>query len=574
MALHPTRDVVLLNSDTEVYGNWLDRLRNVAHRGPRTATVTPLSNNATIASYPRFLQDSPYPLETGYETLDRLTAKINAGVEAEAPTGIGFCMYLRSDALTDVGLFDEAAFGKGYGEENDFCQRAIERGWRNIIAADTFVRHLGGASFQGEKRKRIDAAMKVMARRHPGYQAAVEAFIRQDPLRPARTRLDWERLKQQAREENVLIVCHNRGGGTERHVQEDTQRLIDEGKGVFYLRPERGRPTHVRLGQPACRQLLNMRSFKLADTEVLAAALEGLRITRIHSHGLVDFAADAPKQLLALVRALEVPLHVDIHDYKVICPRLNLADQDGRYCKEPNEDKCDLCLTTLGNDFGVTSIRYWRRIHRRVLMAAEAVWVPDHDVAERIVRYYPGIHCFVTPHESLDASTVKFRAPRLQPAERLRVVVIGGISKIKGFDVLLACAQHAQKRSLPIDFVVMGYSVNDRLLEMAGVVVTGKYLEHEAEAKLHSLAPHVVWFPATWPETYSYTLSLALQCGYPVFAFDLGAIARRLRDLEHTAGLFPLAHAKQPGKLNQLFIQYRAGLLPAQGHREPLSAIQ
>lgn len=569
-ALHPQRDVVLLNADTEVYGNWLDRLRTAALRHPRTATVTPLSNNATICSYPRFLHDNPYPLETDYKTLDRQTARVNAGVEVEAPTGVGFCMYLRRDALADVGPFDETAFGKGYGEENDFCQRAIARRWRNVIAADIFVRHLGGASFQGEKTQRIAASLKVLVRRHPGYHKAVEEFIGRDPLAAARRRLDWERLKGRSRQENVLIVCHSRGGGAERHVQEDTQRLRQEGKGVFYLRPERGRPSRVRLGHPACRQLLNLGSVKLAKTKALAAILKELRITRIHSHGLVDFTADAPKQLQALVQLLKVPLHVDVHDYKIICPRLNLVDQHGRYCGEPDEAACDNCLTVHGNDFGVNSIRGWRNMHRRVLRSVEAVWVPDADVAERLARYYPEIKCVVTPHDSQDAEAVKIRPPVLQGSEPLRVVVIGAISKIKGFAVLLACARDAQKRRLPIEFVVMGYSLNDCLLEQAGVVVTGRYCEHEAEEKLRSLSPHAVWFPALWPETYSYTLSLALKCGCKVFAFDLGAIARRLRDTAHAGGLLPLTLADDPRKMNQRFMKYRTAHLSAQEmSREP-----
>ena len=59
--LHQDRDVVLLNADTEVFDGWLDRLQQAASRHPRTGTVTPLSNNATICSYPRFLQDNPFP---------------------------------------------------------------------------------------------------------------------------------------------------------------------------------------------------------------------------------------------------------------------------------------------------------------------------------------------------------------------------------------------------------------------------------------------------------------------------------------------------------------------------------
>ena len=51
-ALPPGRDVVLLNSDTLVAPGWLKELRDVAYSAPDIGTVTPLSNDATILSYP------------------------------------------------------------------------------------------------------------------------------------------------------------------------------------------------------------------------------------------------------------------------------------------------------------------------------------------------------------------------------------------------------------------------------------------------------------------------------------------------------------------------------------------
>ena len=56
-------------------------------------------------------------------------------------------MYVRRAALTDIGLFDADTFGHGYGEENDFCVRASARGWRHLLACDTFVYHEGSVSF-------------------------------------------------------------------------------------------------------------------------------------------------------------------------------------------------------------------------------------------------------------------------------------------------------------------------------------------------------------------------------------------------------------------------------------------
>lgn len=560
MALHPDRDVVLLNSDTEVFDGWLDRLRQVAYRHDRTATVTPLSNNSTICSYPRFLQDNPFPLELGYGELDRLASTVNAGVEVEAPTGVGFCMYIKHTALAVVGRFDEAAFGRGYGEENDFCQRAIQKGWRNIIAADVFVHHWGQASFQGQKAKRVREALKTLDRLHPNYQKDVARFIERDPLGGVRCRLDNARLKRLRLKKNVLIACHNRGGGAERHVQEEIQRLSREGYGIYLLRPMAGLPSHAVLRHPTAKSLPNLPPIPLADTGAMTAALMKLCVTEIHTHSLVDFVPESPDYLVALAKALGARWKANLHDYKVICPRINLANENGFYCGEPPETVCDRCLAERGSDFGVTEIRGWRNLHRRALLAADQVLVPDQDAADRLGRYYPEIRFEVSPHEDIDPVEQPIHVPKVEQEEKLRVVVVGAIGKIKGFEVLLACARYAQQERLPIEFIVMGYSMNDRLLRQAGVRVTGRYLEENAQVTLTALSPHLVWLPSLWPETYSYTLSIALNAGLPVAAFDIGAIARRIREWGPAAGhhLFPLALAKAPDDVNRHFTEIRS----------------
>ncbi|WP_319781505.1 glycosyltransferase [Oceanisphaera sp. IT1-181] len=559
MRLHLDRDVVLLNSDTEVYGNWLDRLHKVAWRHEKNATVTPLSNNATICSYPRFLHDNPFPLETPYAVLDQLAAKHNAGLEAQAPTGVGFCMYIRRDAMQKIGLFDEQAFGKGYGEENDFCQRALQQGWRNIIAADVFVRHLGGASFQDEKANRVAHALDVLKERYPDYQQQVNTFIQHNPLMQARQNLDFARLQQYVCTENILMVCHSRGGGAERHLQEDTQYWLKQGKGVFYLRPERGRPTHVRLGHPACRQLLNQPCFELGNIKELAKILKQLRITCINTHGMVDFTEHAPLHLKELAATLSIPIHIDIHDYKVICPRINLADEQGRYCGEPDDSQCNQCLETRGNDFGVKDIRQWRENHSQILEQAEKIWVPDQDVAERLSHYYPDVTYSVAPHDSLQPTPLQ--TPYNRAANQaLHIVVIGAIGKLKGYTVLLECARYARKHKQPLKFSVLGYTMNDTELSTYNVDVTGQYHESEALEKLSTLQPDLIWLPSTWPETYSYTLSIALQAGRPIAAFDMGAIATRLRQLDRAQHLLPLQLADSPQAVNQHFLDLTKSL--------------
>ncbi|MFA7619084.1 MAG: glycosyltransferase [Thiohalomonadaceae bacterium] len=555
MALHRARDVVLLNADTEVYDGWLDRLRAAAQRNARTGTVTPLSNNATICSYPLFMQDNPFPLEIGFAELDGMAARENAGMQVEAPTAVGFCMYIKRSCLNELGLFDAEAFGKGYGEENDFCRRALLNGWYNLIAADVFVRHWGATSFQGEKARLERNGLQVLARRYPSYQSEVADFITRDPLAEARRNLDWARLRQWRRQNNVLLVTHGRGGGVERHVQQQLAELESMGMGTFVLRPKKGDPHRLIIEHPRIKNLPNLPVLQWQDHDRIRQALSQLEITAVQVHSFVDMVQDAPARMERLARALHARWEVHLHDYYAICPRVSLADEHGRYCGEPAPSACDECLTVRGSDPGVTNITAWRSLHEQTLRSAERVVVPDSDVAQRIGRYYHGLILHVRPHEACLVP----RAPRRRVASggRPRVVVIGAIGKLKGYDVLLASAQHAKATGQAIDFMLMGYSMNDRALEDVGVTITGKYQEQDGPATLHRLDPDLVWLPSVVPETYSYTLSIALQSGVPVVAFEMGAIASRLRSSGTRHRLLPLALAENPERINASLIDFR-----------------
>ena len=184
------RDVVILNSDTEVPNAWLTRLQTAAEREPKAASITPFSNNATICSYPHFCEDNTLPEGLGCSALDALFASANAGGVIEIPTAVGFCMYVRRQALSEIGDFDEGAFGRGYGEENDWCLRATAKGWKHLLAADVFVFHAGGASFGDEAASYQANALNVMSERYPDYERDIAQFIEVDPLEEARYNVD------------------------------------------------------------------------------------------------------------------------------------------------------------------------------------------------------------------------------------------------------------------------------------------------------------------------------------------------------------------------------------------------
>lgn len=180
-------DVVLLNSDTEVTTGWLQRLTDCLDSDPLIATATPWSNNGEIVSIPEFCASNPVPDDP--EAIASLIKTCGQPTYPDMPTAVGFCMAISLRAIRTIGLFDEMTFGLGYGEENDFCQRAEQAGLRNVLCDDAYVVHHGGASFGPLGLKPDEESMQRLLAKHPGYLEKVMEFIKIDPLAPRRKQI-------------------------------------------------------------------------------------------------------------------------------------------------------------------------------------------------------------------------------------------------------------------------------------------------------------------------------------------------------------------------------------------------
>jgi GT2 family glycosyltransferase len=188
-------DVVLLNSDTVATTGWLRQMARCAASDARIATITPWSNNAEICSFPRFCENNPMP------AFPDTVAEAAAGLAPEypeLPTAMGFCLLIRRAALTALGGFDADTFGRGYGEENDFCRRASAMGWRNVLCDTAYVAHVGHASFGPLGQGPGGANLQRLLVRWPDYHEAIARFIMADPLAPLRAKLA-ERIERIAR---------------------------------------------------------------------------------------------------------------------------------------------------------------------------------------------------------------------------------------------------------------------------------------------------------------------------------------------------------------------------------------
>ncbi|HEY4774027.1 MAG TPA: glycosyltransferase family 2 protein, partial [Xanthobacteraceae bacterium] len=314
-ALERTRggDVVLLNADTIVPPQFIDRLAAIARSHAAIGTVTPLSNNGEFTSFPVPFRQNPVPAKKAARALDRLAARVNEGVAIDIPNGIGFCLYITRACLNAVGPLSEI-FQRGYLEDVDFCLRARERGFRNVCAPSVYVSHVGSLSFGADKRSLVVQNLNTIEIKFPDYRTECAAFMAADPLRAARAAI--ERAMPPAAAFERLIVT---GSGLVRavvdHRADDLQRRK---KSVLILSVESGTATvHLHNAAKAVPQSVSFDLAQSAEVQALRKYLTRLKLERIE----IADPANVPQSLLALVAGLERPIDLFVADGGLMCPR-------------------------------------------------------------------------------------------------------------------------------------------------------------------------------------------------------------------------------------------------------------
>lgn len=87
----------------------------------------------------------------------------------------GAFMFMRKDALDDVGLLDETFFM--YGEDIDLCYRIKKGGWKIVYYGEAEITHLKGASSKKQKSKLIYEFYRAMYIYYKKHHADESLFI-------------------------------------------------------------------------------------------------------------------------------------------------------------------------------------------------------------------------------------------------------------------------------------------------------------------------------------------------------------------------------------------------------------
>lgn len=511
--------VVLLNSDAFVPAGWASRLIRPLLDHDNVATVTPMSNDAEIFNIPAICQrEQLLPGEA--DAIDRVAARFFPGAElADAPTGVGFCMAMHIDFLRKLPELD-TVFGRGYGEEVDWCQRARQKNGRHLGLGGLFVEHRGGTSFgSAEKLKLVQNNNQIVSRRYPRYDADVQDFIRQDPLNTPRLALAlaWAGVRQKGAV--PVYVAHDMGGGAEHYLQDRLKADLETDSAAVVLRV--GCLSRWQIELHSAHGITRGETDSTDFVARLLGLLPARRIVYSCAVGDRDLMG-LPEILVSLALGPDDRIEVLVHDYLLLSPAYTLLGSDGAYHGVPmpgrNDDPVHTMLRNNGTKVGLGD---WRASWGVLLGAAHDIIVFSDNSRELVATAYPQVadRLTVRPHRLLQ--DVPRVAPG-QPKDGVPVIgVLGNIGYQKGIAVLRDLSQLLAKTGRA-RLVVIG-NVDPAYPLASSAQVHGDYRIEDIPILVARYGISRWLIPSIWPETFSYTTHEALATGLPVFSFDLGA---------------------------------------------------
>lgn len=539
---YSTNDVVLLNSDTEVTNNWLEKMITCAYSNDYIATVTALTNNGTIASVPNFGIDNELPKNMSLEQYAKMIEEISLKRYPELTTGNGFCMYIKRKVIEEIGLFDDITFEKGYGEENDFCYRALDHGYTNVLCDDTFIYHKGTQSFKKENLTKtraaiIDDHMKKLRKKYPIYTTKTDQFLSLNPIKDISRNVLLNTLVYGKRrilflvnewEENMEMT-----GGTSLHLK-DIILGIKKNTACFVLAPFKYDLNTFKLYLYSGEYGKEIASFKTdinlygqitytngSYKEMLETIFDSFNIELLHVHHFLFQTFDA----IDIAKKRNIYSIITLHDLYMSCPSINMVYEE-KFCEiNPNRD----CAKCLKNRYGVESniLPNWRNTCEKVLKKFDKIIVPSQNTKEQFEKVYKDLNIEVIEH---GVNLIKINKKEEEQKDRdvFNVSFVGAMAPHKGSNILKELIEKNKDNAIKIHLI--GKSEDKKLNNNTSNYINhGKYKRGELPKLLVENNIDLVCIFATWPETYSYTLTETYMAKVPVLTFDIGAVGDRVK---------------------------------------------
>ena len=397
-------DVILLNSDTIVTEHFADKIYRCAYSDEYIATVTPFSNSATICSLPENCRDNALPhsrIDMSAEIVDKLSRRKYPRI----PVAIGFCMFIKRSVIDKVGKFNAAVFQKGYGEENDFCYRCEQYGYKHVICDDAFVYHKGTASFSNnQKAKLMEDHARWLRYHYPDQEKQITQYVSYDVNSDIREAYKIMTAISEPNRKNILYLLHldfrdnapSPYGGIQMNAKDLKNNLIKDNnvfvlvrEGEFFILTIYTKDKVFTLKYKTYNNVSNQVIHDRDYYNLFRSILCTFRIDVVHIHHIMHLSYD----IYTAAKNLGIPVITSIHDFYFICPALWMTDVKNELCFDSaNREKCAECLFKRRRISEFVNIEEdWRKAAAEALMMSDVIICPSEYTKKIYTHYFPAL---------------------------------------------------------------------------------------------------------------------------------------------------------------------------------------
>lgn len=330
----------------------------------------------------------------------------------------------------------------------------------------------------------------------------------------------------------TIVFDHNGGGGSNTYTSELIASTLTEDSSILRVYCWGG-DWYIQLRNNTAS---NNSLYVAASLEDLFKCLNASRVNKIlvnslYGYGPIEKAIDL---IVDLKNRSGSSIDFKVHDFHALCPSPHLSDYDQKYCGIPSDHEvCKKCLpknlswyhSWYTKSDMAEDIDLWRAPFQRLFDACDVITCFDESSVDilRTDFVIEDRKVNVMPHELQHFKCAK----RTNLGGGLSIGVLGTLSHIKGGDIVKELCTYIDDENLDVPVIVIGESHTQL---PANAVIHGRYFPEELPSLIDSLGVSVVFMASIVPETFSYTISEAIEMEMPVVAFDIGAQGRRVKE--------------------------------------------
>ncbi|WP_060825347.1 rhamnan synthesis F family protein [Sulfurospirillum cavolei] len=271
--------------------------------------------------------------------------------------------------------------------------------------------------------------------------------------------------------------------------------------------------------------------FATADINILFEVLKEVGSKHIIVNSFYGYSniAQVVNKIIDLTQFCKTSLVYKVHDFHALCPSPHLLNFENIYCAIPQSHIiCTDCLKKnsawyIKNSWS-NDIDEWRLPFHQLLKASTNIDFFDSSAVDiyRKVFHLEDFKIRIVPHQINYFNC----SQKIDLSGMLHIGILGTLTMVKGGAVVNALYDYINKQKMQIPITVVGSSM---LPLSPQIKIIGSYKIDELPEIICANGINVIFISSIVPETFSYTVSEAIEMGLPIVAFDIGAQGNRVK---------------------------------------------